>query len=112
MNSSVIFFLFQMLLPKLRGGFYEPGYVYLKEFPIPTGTAEKRTWKARHDRMVELVQRMLDLHKRLPDAKTHHERTLLQRQIDTTDKQIDQLVYELYGLTEEEIRIIEDATEK
>ncbi|NIA12168.1 MAG: hypothetical protein GWP10_21225 [Nitrospiraceae bacterium] len=33
-----------------------------------------------------------------------------QRQIDTTDKQIDQLVYELYGLTDEEIRIVEEAT--
>jgi len=30
-------------------------------------------------------------------------------QIDTTDRQIDQLVYELYGLTDEEIRIVEDA---
>jgi len=32
------------------------------------------------------------------------------RQIDATDKQIDQLVYELYGLTDEEIRIVEEAT--
>jgi hypothetical protein len=40
-------------------------------------------------------------------ARTEHEKTTLQRQIDATDKQIDQLVYELYGLTEEEIRIVE-----
>jgi hypothetical protein len=32
---------------------------------------------------------------------------LIQRQIDATDKQIDKLVYELYGLTEDEIKIIE-----
>ncbi len=32
---------------------------------------------------------------------------MLQRQIDTTDHQIDTLVYELYGLTEEEIRLVE-----
>jgi len=31
-------------------------------------------------------------------------------QIDTTDKQIDQLVYDLYGLTDKEIRIVEEAT--
>ena len=37
-------------------------------------------------------------------------RTLLQRQIDATDRQIDNLVYELYGLTDEEIAIVEDAT--
>jgi len=35
------------------------------------------------------------------------EKTFLQRQIDTTDQQIDRLVYELYGLTEEEIGIVE-----
>ena len=34
-----------------------------------------------------------------------NEKAMLQRQIDTTDAQIDALVYELYGLTEEEIRI-------
>ena len=34
-------------------------------------------------------------------------KTILQRQIDATDHQIDRLVYELYGLTEEEIRIVE-----
>ncbi len=54
-----------------------------------------------------LVARMLSLHKQLPTAKTDHEKTALQRRIDATDKQIDQLVYELYGLTEEEIKIVE-----
>jgi hypothetical protein len=39
-----------------------------------------------------------------------HEKTAIQRQIDATDKQIDQLVYEVYGLTDEEIRTVEEAT--
>jgi len=34
----------------------------------------------------------------------------LQREIDATDRQIDQLVYQLYGLTDDEIRIVEEAT--
>ncbi len=41
-----------------------------------------------------------------------HKKSLIQRQIDTTDKQIDQLVYELNGLTNEEIRIVEEAMKK
>ena len=57
--------------------------------------------------MVSLVDQMLSLNKRLPPPETDHEKTALQRQIDATDRQIDQLVYELYGLTEEEIRIVE-----
>jgi len=46
----------------------------------------------------------------LPGAKTAHDKTVLQRQIGTTDRQIDQLVYELYGLTQEEIKIVQQAT--
>jgi hypothetical protein len=53
---------------------------------------------------------MLSLNKQLPAAKTDHEKTVLQRQIEATDKQVDHLVYELYGLTEEEIKIVEERT--
>ena len=53
---------------------------------------------------------MLDLHKELAAAKTPAAQTALQRQIDATDRQIDQLVYQLYGLTDEEIKIVEEAT--
>jgi len=42
--------------------------------------------------------------------KTECEKSLIQRQIDATDKQIDQLVYELYRLTDEEIRIVEEVS--
>jgi hypothetical protein len=50
---------------------------------------------------------MLDLHKKLTEAKIPDEKTKLQRQISATDRQIDQLVYDLYNLTPEEIKIIE-----
>ena len=61
----------------------------------------------RHDRMALLVEQMLSLHKQLPQARTPHEQTALERQIEAADRQIDALVYELYGLTEEEIAIVE-----
>jgi hypothetical protein len=52
---------------------------------------------------------MLDLHRRLSAEANPHVKSILQRQIDATDKQIDRLVYELYELTEEEIAIVEGA---
>jgi hypothetical protein len=52
---------------------------------------------------------MLALHKQLATARTPHEKTSLQTQIAATDRQIDRLVYDLYGLTEEEIRIVEES---
>ncbi len=58
--------------------------------------------------MVELVERMLSLHKQLASAKTSDEKARLQRQIDATDQEINRLVYDLYGLTEKEIQIIRE----
>ena len=63
--------------------------------------------KARHDRMVALVTQMLDLNKKLLEVRLEQERTMLSRQIEATDAAIDKLVYELYGLTEEGIRMVE-----
>jgi len=43
----------------------------------------------------------------LPKARTVPDKTAIERQIAATDKQIDELVYELYGLTKAEIRVVE-----
>ncbi len=63
--------------------------------------------KARHEQMVNRVERMLDLNKRLAKAKNPDEKTCLQRLINATDREIDQLVYQLYELTAEEIALVE-----
>jgi hypothetical protein len=60
-----------------------------------------------HDRMVAPVTRMLDLNRKLQEARLEQERTMLSRQIEATDAAINKLVYELYGLTKEEIVIVE-----
>jgi predicted nucleic acid-binding Zn-ribbon protein len=59
--------------------------------------------------MVKLVDQMIELRVQISNAKNPHEKEALQRQINATDKQIDQLVYQLYGLTDEEIKIVEGA---
>ena len=49
-------------------------------------------------------------HKQLAAAKTPHEQTVLNAQIAAADRHIDRLVYELYGLTDDEIKIVEEGT--
>jgi hypothetical protein len=110
LNSQVTFFLFASLLPKLRGDFYEPSYVYLKNFPIRTINFDDPAAVARHDQIISLVDRMLDLNKKLAEARTPQIKEMLRRQIESTDRPINQLIYELYDLTEEEIKIIESET--
>lgn len=52
---------------------------------------------------------MLEFHERLSGARISREKSVVRRQIEATDGQIDRLVYALYGLTEEEIQIVEDS---
>jgi hypothetical protein len=81
-----------------------------RELPFPDW--DVKTDKATHDRMVKLVETMLELHRQLGVVRTPQEQTALDRQIAATDTQIDRLVYDLYGLTEAEIRVVADATRK
>ncbi|MCX7347320.1 MAG: hypothetical protein NTU78_16585 [Alphaproteobacteria bacterium] len=57
--------------------------------------------------MVSLVDSMLALHKQLASVKSEAQRGAIQRQIEATDAEIDRLVYSLYGLTKDEIAIVE-----
>jgi len=82
-------------------------YQYMEKVPIRVIDRKDKHDRARHDKLVALVEQMLKLHRDLAAAKTAHDKTLLERQIAATDKQIDRLAYELYGLTDEEIAVVE-----
>jgi len=115
-KDDILKYLMGILNSKLMRFYYETSFPTLHvqrdelaSLPIRTIDFSDHQDVARHDSMVKLVENMLDLHRRLAEAKTGHEKTLLSRQIEATDRQIDDLVYQLYGLTEEEIAIVEDA---
>lgn len=110
LNSSLLDFYLKRISTTMRGGFFRYFTQFIEQLPIRTIDFSNPADKARHARMVKLVDTMLKLHENPQAAKVDHDRELIQRQIDATDKQIDQLVYELYGLTDEEIRIVEEAT--
>jgi hypothetical protein len=107
LNSHLLDFLLRQTSSTFRGGYFAYSRQFIEPLPIHPINFSDPADKSRHDRMVELVERMLPLHKQLAAAKIEHEKTALQRQIEATDRQIDALVYELYGLTEEEIKIVE-----
>jgi type I restriction-modification system DNA methylase subunit len=108
LNSRLLQKIFEIHNPQMVGKvFAEVKVIYVERLPIRTLDFNKPAEKKMHDQMVQLVEQMLTLHKQLPEAKTGHEQTMIQRQIDSTNQQIDKLVYALYGLTEEEIAIVE-----
>ena len=52
---------------------------------------------------------MLALHKSLASTHNPQEADRLTREVESMDRAIDGLVYELYGLTEEEVRIVQES---
>ena len=62
-----------------------------------------------HDLIIEKVDNIIDLFKLKPTRTVPNEFSQLDRQIAATDAEIDRLVYELYGLTDDEIRIVEES---
>ena len=108
LNSKFSHFYFSRVCARLEGGgttYLRFFAQYVERFPVRSPTDSD---KGCHDRIVELVERMLDLHKRLHEVRTEHDKNVLRRQIAATDDEIDRLVYELYGLTEREIKIVEE----
>ena len=91
LNSKLTFFLFRQILPRLRGDFYEPSFVYLKDFPIINKPDQNKK-----NELIQIVDQILSLKESDSSAN-----------ITTLENEINQLVYELYGLTEEEIKIVE-----
>lgn len=109
MNSKLISFYYDTVFGgnKLAGGYLRIGPPQLSSIPIVEIDLSKTQGRAAHDKLVALVEKMLSLQPQLAAAKTPQDSTLLQRQIAATDKQIDQLVYQLYGLTDDEIALVE-----
>jgi hypothetical protein len=87
-------------------------YQYMEKVPVRVINFSDKADKTAHDRMVKLVEQMLDLHKKPAGTRTPQEKTALERQITATDTQIDRLVYKLYGLTGAEIKLVRESTQK
>ena len=110
LNSPLLTYFLKETGSALRGGYFRMKTAYLTPFPIRTINFTDSAEKAHHDRMVSLVDRMLKLNEDSGKATTPEAKMQLQRTIEATDKQIDALVYELYGLTEDEVRIVESSS--
>jgi hypothetical protein len=81
------------------------------QLPIHRVNFDNPAEKKMHDDLVTLVDKILELNKRLAPIRNTpcNERDELLREINRTDNEIDNLVYDLYGLTEEERKIVEES---
>lgn len=108
LNSKLLNWFYQTVLNPERGeALAQVKRGHLSQLPIRPINFFDPYDKALHDKIVSLVDQILELHKQHPN--TPHEQEILSREIKSVDRMIDELVYELYGLTAEEIKIVEES---
>ncbi len=107
LNSRLLYWRLKSISNIFRGGWITCTKQYISTLPLRTIDFSSAPDRAAHDRIVRLATAALTLHQQLAGAKIGHEQ--IQRQIAATDALIDQEVYALYGLTEEEIQAVERA---
>ncbi len=88
LNSKVVYWLFGKILAKLQGDFYEPSAIFMEKIPIPNINETQS--------IESVVTRILEAKRANPQAD-----------VSAWERDIDQMVYALYGLTEEEIALVE-----
>lgn len=102
LNSKLIEFWLKYK-GKMQGTNYQIDKEPLLQIPIYNSSAKPKI----QDQIIKLVETMLQLNKDLQNASLPEQKEQLQARIIHTDRTIDQLVYQLYELSEEEIKIVE-----
>ncbi len=101
-NSKLVYFWLDNRGKKL-GNMFQIDKEPLLQIPI-----YKTEDKKLESKLIELVDKMIDLKQKHATTLSDNSKESIANQIKSTDYHIDKLVYELYGLTEDEIKIIEN----
>jgi hypothetical protein len=109
LNSTLLFWYLKQISNVFRGGWITCTKQYVGQLPIRRINFADPAEKRQHHEIVRLVTEMLELHKEHAEAERalDDRRHALQKRIEKLDDEIDAKVYALYGLTEEEIAVVE-----
>jgi hypothetical protein len=106
--NSLLLNFFNSNFGKLkRDGYYEYSRNTLSRFPIKTIDKKNKEEVQKQNEIIELVDQHLKLNEEKSGTKLQTKITQLESKIDYCESRINQIVYQLYGLTEEEIKIVE-----
>ncbi|MBI4648767.1 MAG: hypothetical protein HY738_19810 [Bacteroidia bacterium] len=106
-NSKLINYFYNKFLKSTKKVFSEIQARQIGQLPFPTVNFKNKDEKLGHNEIVRLVDTLLELNKDLRKAKQPDEKDRIQKRIKYSENRIDEIVYELYGLTQKEISIIE-----
>jgi len=107
LNSRLTGYFWRTMFADFKTSFPQVTIFSLAQVPIHEMDLSDPAEQTRHGEMVAKVESMLDAKNKLAKAKTDKDKTYYENKCAALDRQIDRLVYDLYGLTEEEIQIVE-----
>ena len=107
LNSKISKFQLINICDKVQGGFYRLKMIYIKQLSIKQIDHTNKSEKNLHDEIVKLVETMLQLQQQKQSSHLPNELQQLEQRIVYTDAAINKKVYALYGLSEEEVRVVE-----
>ena len=102
LNSNITSWIFKRLSPHILAQRLRFTKQYVGKIPILLTTEENKK------ELINLSKELQKLYSNFKNTKTPNERKLIQKQIDLTDHKINELIYQLYDLTDDEIKIIEE----
>jgi len=108
LNSKVLDWYIRKTSTQMRGGYFSFESRFIKHLPIIKIGKNDESGLYRQTQIISLVKKIIQLYKSLSIKTNPQESENKKRMIEIIDHQIDKLVYELYGLTEEEINIVEN----
>lgn len=108
LNSAIAKFQLQNICDKVQGGFYRLKIIYIKQLSIKKIDEKNKTEKSLHDEIVKLVETMLQLQQQKQSSSLPNQLQQIEQRIAYTDDKINEKVYELYGLSAEEVGVIEN----
>jgi type I restriction-modification system DNA methylase subunit len=105
LNSKLMSYFLRSICAQRQGGFIEQKPVYVSQVPIKKPTKEQEIEITQHvEKMLQLNETLLKIGDKLTD-----ERAVIEDEIKKTDSEIDEVVYKIYGITEDERKTIEDS---
>jgi len=108
LNSKLLTYRYRSIGKQTGGGSFEYFPNGVGKLPIPFLNLTNNSEKAKHDNLVSLVDKIMELKQKEASEQNNQLKTMISRQIDSVDKAIDKAVYELYELTDDEIKIVEE----
>ncbi len=104
-NSKLLFWFLKSISNEFRSGWITCTKQYMSKLPIKLCNTQQDI--EIKEKLEKNVAELINLYKEYTKSITHNDKKKYQQKIELIDNQIDQMVYNLYGLTEEDIKIIE-----